>query len=491
MPILHHDTVYKSLSTIHSSPEAYSLVTALCGLVVVQPRMDSESNPVASQEEKYEWPSVEYLIQEAVQGRARRDHIESPTLWTVITSFFLFACYFGLDRHNAAWFYLRESITFAQLIGLPDEESYANLDEREATFRRRMFWLLFITERAYALQRHRPLSLQKSIGPPGVPEGEESLVLQGFLDLVNLFQHFDASFVSLWNHSSTALSDTLWVPRLQENLARALPDIGNRTEIQQADLLISREWLKVVVWQLCLNKGLLSSKGQDECTSFRFPISVARSMMAIGQQLPVNAMEPHGVGILEKVFDIGCSLADIMKVLPAKSPSFEIGPPDYLVEMLRMLSTIRGGKSRYLPLLAAQVDEVLKIGCGNPIAEISFIPRSNPGAILGEADSDESGYDSQYSLSSTATAYTGSPPTSVHSMPYSPADIGSPYPVEVEPWQDNFALEARDEWQCVGVHTVASPPPFKFIMGRWGIQGEAAESMSTEPPPVGWDSSEW
>jgi hypothetical protein len=152
--------------------------------------------------------------------------------------------------------------------------------------------------RAYALQRHRPLSLQKSIRPPEVPEGEDSLVLQGFLDLVNLFQHFDASFVSLWNHSSTALSDISWIPMLQENLARALPDVGNRTEIQQADLLVSREWLKVVVWQLCVNRGLLRSKGQDECMSFRFPVSIARNMVTIGQQLPAIAMEPHGVGIV-------------------------------------------------------------------------------------------------------------------------------------------------------------------------------------------------
>jgi len=147
MPILDRDMVYNSLSTIHSSPEAYSLVTALCGLVIVQPRIDSESNLATPQKERYEWPSVEYLIREAAQARTRWDYIENPTLWTAITSFFLFACYFGLDKHNAAWFYLRESITFAQLIGLPDEGSYVILDEREAALRRRMFWLLFITER--------------------------------------------------------------------------------------------------------------------------------------------------------------------------------------------------------------------------------------------------------------------------------------------------------------------------------------------------------
>jgi hypothetical protein len=147
MPILHRETVYDSLSTIHSVPEAYCLITALCGVVIIQPRMDSESYPAAPHEDKFEWPPVEYLIQETIRGRARWDYIENPTLWTVITSFFLFACFFGLDNHNAAWFYLRESITFGELIGLPYEESYRMLDEREAVLRRRMFWLLFVTER--------------------------------------------------------------------------------------------------------------------------------------------------------------------------------------------------------------------------------------------------------------------------------------------------------------------------------------------------------
>jgi hypothetical protein len=145
-----------------------------------------------------------------------------------------------------------------------------------------------------------------------------------------------------------------------------------------------------------------------------------------------------------------------MKVMPPKWSSFEIGPRDYLVEMLKMLSTIRGGKSRYLPLLAVQVDEVLKISCGNPAADPLFISRSDLGAVLGEVDSDESGYDSQYSLSSTATVYTGSPPTSVHSMPYSPADIGTPHPIEVELWQGSFPLEPEDGWLGLEMDSGAS-----------------------------------
>jgi hypothetical protein len=40
----------------------------------------------------------------------------------------------------------------------------------------------------------------------------------------------------------------------------------------------------------------------------------------------------------------------------------EVGPRDYLMEMLRILSTVLGGSAKYLPMLASKVDESLHVG---------------------------------------------------------------------------------------------------------------------------------
>ena len=40
----------------------------------------------------------------------------------------------------------------------------------------------------------------------------------------------------------------------------------------------------------------------------------------------------------------------------------EVGPRDYLMEMLRILSTVLGGSAKYLPMLASKVDECLHVG---------------------------------------------------------------------------------------------------------------------------------
>jgi hypothetical protein len=122
-----------------------------------------------------------------------------------------------------------------------------------------------------------------------------------------LFQHFDDDFVRLWNVSSKAptfpFSDVSPVSSsqlggLQEVLDLSIPEVSKRNEVQQADLLISRQWLKTMVWQLCVRKGLLSSSSTNESMSFHYPVSIARDVVMVSKSLRKEAFEPHGVGIV-------------------------------------------------------------------------------------------------------------------------------------------------------------------------------------------------
>ena len=206
MPILGGDEIFDMIPRIATLPEQYGLITALCALMVHQREIVSTgpeaeaSNPPGVKT----WPPSEFLISETKRARQFHDHIESPSLVTVHTSFFLYAALFCLGKDNSAWFYIRESMTMLQLLRLHEETTYSNiLDQQYATYCRRTFWLLFITERAYALQRHRPLTLQRTIDLPTVDPGSEANILSGFLDLVSLFQNFDDKFLSSWNLPGT------------------------------------------------------------------------------------------------------------------------------------------------------------------------------------------------------------------------------------------------------------------------------------------------
>jgi hypothetical protein len=48
-----------------------------------------------------------------------------------------------------------------------------------------------------------------------------------------------------------------------------------------------------------------------------------------------------------------------MSGVPLETSSFRYGPRDYLTKFLGLISALRGGDSRYLPLLLAKIDDAL------------------------------------------------------------------------------------------------------------------------------------
>ncbi|KFY24620.1 hypothetical protein V491_02079 [Pseudogymnoascus sp. VKM F-3775] len=365
MPILNRGEVCARLPHLHASPTDYSLITALCAVVTLQ----TEISPPSSLRASYDAPridfvpSADFFISETCRARKYCNYTDNPSLATVQTSFFLFAIFFCLGKDNSAWFYIRESITVLQSLRLHEEATYITMtDPRYATNCRRTFWLLFVTERDYALQRHcSTLILSTTIYLPTVEPGPETPILRGFLELIALFQNFDEAILSLWNSSTDYSTPLESLAKLQDSLQHATPHMSETTEAQKADLLVSRQWLKTIVWQLCVSRGLLSSKSATECMSFHYPVTIAEEIILASQLLPFEAFKANRAGISEKIFDIGCSLADALQVHSniVQSSAPEIGPGGYLMELVQILGMAGGKNSKYLRLLVARVDECL------------------------------------------------------------------------------------------------------------------------------------
>ncbi|KAH6663758.1 hypothetical protein B0J14DRAFT_609002 [Halenospora varia] len=342
IPIIGRDQMSASLLHLQDSPLQYSLVTAICALMTLQ----SETSPPSRHGPSFDSPhidskpSVNSLVNETCRARNFCNYIDEPSLATVQSSFFLFAVFFCLERDNTAWFYIREAVTMLQLPRPHEEASYTTMNGIQySTYCRRTFWLLFMTERAYALQRHHPLTLRHTIALPTVEQGPETTILSGFLDLVALFQNFGDAFLSLWNLSSGPTASLPFLAKLQDVLQYSILYVNERMDIQKADLLVSRQWLKTVVWKLCVSNGLLSSKSA------------------------VETIQASGIGILEKVFDIGCSLADVLSVNPniLQVSALEIGPRDYLMELVQIVGMELGGSSKFSRLLSLRADECLRV----------------------------------------------------------------------------------------------------------------------------------
>ena len=112
---------------------------------------DEEMHGSDSEEmQKRQHPRGSLLVEEVVKVRKTYNPIENPNMITVVTAFLLSASYFGLEKHNLAWFYLREAITLAQITGMGDETTYVD-DDIDSRMRRQLFWVLFVADRYASL----------------------------------------------------------------------------------------------------------------------------------------------------------------------------------------------------------------------------------------------------------------------------------------------------------------------------------------------------
>jgi len=275
------------------SPEIYCFLCALCATTIIQLDASIPTPPPLRPGKATD----DVFAEECIRERRDYDYMNASTL-SVMTSFFLF-CYHGNhERHERAWYYLQESITFAENLSLDDEEAYMKLDTTEAQWRRRLYWLLFITERAYAVQRRKRTRLTPSVTLPSVFESEDQQLLNGFVNLANLFSAVDDSFVSAWRGSRRqSLCNEAWLTKTQQQLDATARVMTNLTETQHLDISVTREWLHVLAWQMGVSNGLIWGQGEGGMR-LDYPIELAKKVVEITSSATSAALDSHGIGMV-------------------------------------------------------------------------------------------------------------------------------------------------------------------------------------------------
>lgn len=113
-----------------------------------------------------------------------------------------------------------------------------------------------------------------------------------------------------------------------------------------------------MTWQYSNSQGHLSLSN-SEALSYTFPLAIAREFAEVSSSLTPDAFNANGPGILRKVFDIGCALADVVQVRPQRRASMELGAHEYLAEMLRLLSITKAGH-KYRGMLLDKAEECFR-----------------------------------------------------------------------------------------------------------------------------------
>ncbi|KAH8433357.1 Zn(II)2Cys6 transcription factor [Aspergillus melleus] len=352
VPILHPDVFQEHVDRMDESGPSYCLVVVFCAFVLIQ------TGHRSAQTSSSELACA--LLEEATVARRHLDLFAAPIQLGIIIAFLLYGCHIGLGHQRQAYYFLREATTLytADVMDSPDVGN----EDGFSAFANRLFWLLLISERAHALRRRRPITLQITADSPILSACSDPFN-RGFACLADLYRPFDPLFLNGWNGSGVVSSRDSLVA-LEEHLQRAVPADSDLPDVVLADLRVSQQWLRTVVWQMATTAGYLSSTPTHASLDFRYPLQIARDLAMATWKLSRESMETHGIGLIEKIFEVACTLIDVMACLSSaglRSSGFELGPQDYLKHLSSLVERLPGGRARFLPLLIDKLDQTLPV----------------------------------------------------------------------------------------------------------------------------------
>ena len=114
---------------------------------------------------------------------------------------------------------------------------------------------------------------------------------------MNLYRPFDEGFLDQWNGTNATCTVESLV-RLEELIQSAVPADLDLPDILMADLRVSQQWLRIMIWQLSTTAGFLSTNPTHECMDFRYPLLIAQDLCFATWKLSRQSMETHGIGLV-------------------------------------------------------------------------------------------------------------------------------------------------------------------------------------------------
>ncbi|KAK7179848.1 C6 transcription factor [Paraphaeosphaeria sporulosa] len=343
-PVVDTESLLACLLTNPDDMEAYALATAVCAATITQFQIDAEpGSPV----EGHFRVSSAVFDSEAKRAREESDHSEHITVSSLLTAFFLHVYAANIGRMSTSTVYLGEAITKAHMIGLHKPLYYQNMEVERVQYNVRIYWLLFITERAHSIQNDVPTMLKRSPDIPQLEDLNDGSVTAAFIHLCRLFNILDATLTADPAGARSALA--LAQQQLDDDQAtRSLENV-----LQRADISMTQQWMRIFLWQHALSVTNLRSSDQEDGFSFSFPAKVAQNALSFLCTLPKESLEAHGPGMESKLFDIANSLADVMICVPSlnQDTGFGMGPRDLIHSLSSLLGSFRGGNPAVTSIL--------------------------------------------------------------------------------------------------------------------------------------------
>lgn len=157
--------------------------------------------------------------------------------------------------------------------------------------------------------------LKPSIELPRVFESSNPRLIYGFVTLVKVFAAVDDEFLSAWRDDQPAgvgegPNDPITHSTSGMSLTRLLCynddgpgalSLSEMDETQRLDILMTRQWLRALVWQLRLRHGGRHFSGSTASSSENQPpFQTARGILGIISAANRSSLEAHGIGMVKE-----------------------------------------------------------------------------------------------------------------------------------------------------------------------------------------------
>jgi hypothetical protein len=288
-PVVDVNKLIKQLQEPNRNQDIYVLATSLCAATMAQLHFSPA-------EDSYTSFTSEDMERECTRARLACDYREQPNLSHVLVSFFLHVYHAKMDRRNAALLYVQEALSLARVLKLADT-SICNVEPESLVDKRILYLLLWVSERCvvrfetwlldcllsslrgYAIQHALPISSNNTISVPSLELYEGNIYAQGLVNLATLFVAFDSSCVPRFSRYGKFPLSSEQLMAVEKTLVDTPLPSPRFDIVQRLDFFVTKQWMRILLWQQAMSRGLLSSSSYAKSMTFLFPAQIASDLL--------------------------------------------------------------------------------------------------------------------------------------------------------------------------------------------------------------------
>ncbi|CAI4063137.1 fungal specific transcription factor domain-containing protein SKDI_07G5410 [Saccharomyces kudriavzevii IFO 1802] len=312
-PLLSYDNLHKLLEEKYDDCYAYWFLVALSAATLSDLKTEVESEDGTS----FSGRKLTFLC---ISSRQQFDDLDNSDLFKIMTYYCLHRCFSQISDTKTSYRLSSAAISLIKVTEFHREKTYESLSFDEQQLRRKVFYLLLLTERYYSVYIHCVTSLDATIAPPQ-PETvtDPRLSLDSFLEMIRVFTvpgkcFFDA--LATDSPDPFCTEDSL--KKIWKELHTASLEI-EPWSYGYVDISFSRHWIRTLAWRLVFRMNNIDFLSNSNNT--HIPVEIARDMLDDVFLTPNNLYGVHGPGIPTKALEIANALVDVVNQNDQKTES--------------------------------------------------------------------------------------------------------------------------------------------------------------------------